>query len=161
MSEKEFWDIIAPLNPSILGFAFRLLNDQEKAKDIHQDTLEKLWKRRRKLKKEGNIKSLAMTITKNKCIDLIRLEGRYIDRSINELELHTKQDFESKDLIHQIKVRMKQLPTKQQMIIELKDFQGFSNSEIGAIMDMTVNNVRVNLSRARKFLTEQLRHEWQ
>ncbi len=161
MSEKEFWDLVSPLNPSILGFAIRLLHDPEKAKDVHQETLERLWTRRQTLNSERNIKSLAMIITKNKCIDMIRKQGRYVEQSIDEFHMHTQQDFESRDMVDQIKRRMKQLPTKQKMVIELKDFQGFSNEEIGEIMEMTVNTVRVNLSRARKYLTEQLKHEWQ
>jgi len=92
---------------------------------------------------------------------MIRRQGRYVEQSIDEFQMHTQQNFESRDMVDQIKRRMKQLPTKQQMVIELKDFQGFSNAEIGEIMEMTVNTVRVNLSRARKYLTEQLKHEWQ
>ncbi|OEK04884.1 RNA polymerase sigma factor [Roseivirga misakiensis] len=161
MSDREFWEIISPLNTSILGFAIRLLSDEEKAKDVHQDTLEKLWQKRKSLNKHKNIKSFAMTIAKNKCIDVMRREGRYIEQRMEDIQLLTNQDFETHDMIEQIKLRMKQLPTQQRMVIELKDFQGFGNEEIGEIMGMTVNNVRVNLSRGRKFLTEYFKHEWQ
>lgn len=161
MSEEQFWTIISPLNQSILGFAIRLLNNKESAKDVHQDTLEKLWQKRSSLKKEKNIRAFAMTIIKNKCIDVIRAQGRYQDHSIEDIELYSKQAYEDKDIIEHIKLKMKQLPTQQQMIIELKDFQGFGNEEIGEIMGMTVNNVRVNLSRGRKTLTKHFKHEWQ
>jgi RNA polymerase sigma-70 factor (ECF subfamily) len=42
------------------------------------------------------------------------------------------------------------LPENQKMVIHLRDIEGLGYDEIAEIMSMSLNNVRVNLSRARK-----------
>lgn len=161
MDQDQFWLMIGPLNKNLFGFAMRMLNDRQLAEDALQDVLEKLWKLRKRLDSNNNIKSFAMTVMKNKCIDLIRKEGRYIDSPDEHETLMTvESNYEQVDMLEQLKKRMNLLPTQQKLIVELKDFQGFSYEEIGEITQMSVNALRVNLSRARKKLTEPLRDEW-
>lgn len=161
MDQDQFWLMIGPLNKNLFGFAMRMLNDRQLAEDALQDVLEKLWKLRKRLDSNNNIKSFAMTVMKNKCIDLIRKEGRYIDSpDEHESKMTVESNYEQVDMLEQLKKRMNLLPTQQKLIVELKDFQGFSYEEIGEITRMSVNALRVNLSRARKKLTEPLRDEW-
>ncbi len=161
MDQHQFWLMIGPLNTSLFGFAMRMLNDRALAEDALQDVLEKLWKLRKRLDSNNNIKSFAMTVMKNKCIDLIRKEGRYIEASEEyESQMTVQSNYEQVDMLEQLKKRMNLLPTQQKLIVELKDFQGFSYEEIEEITQMSVNTLRVNLSRARKKLTEPLRDEW-
>jgi RNA polymerase sigma-70 factor (ECF subfamily) len=51
---------------------------------------------------------------------------------------------------------MKALPQAQQLIMHLRDIEGYDFESIGEILDMSENAVRVNLSRARKRIREQL-----
>lgn len=159
MDQDQFWKIIDPLQKSLFGFAIRMLGDRTWAEDAMQEVLEKLWKMRRELSPAGNPKSLAMTMMKNKCIDLMRKNGRYTEEDKAPMRVMETQ-YEHQDMIDQLKARMELLPTQQKLIVELKDFQGFSYEEIAEITDMNINALRVNLSRARKKLTEPLRHEW-
>jgi RNA polymerase sigma-70 factor (ECF subfamily) len=48
-----------------------------------------------------------------------------------------------------------QLSTLQQTIIRMKDIEGYELAEIAEITATPVENVRVNLSRARKKIREQ------
>lgn len=160
MDQDQFWLMIGPLNSNLFGFAMRMLNDRPLAEDALQDVLEKLWKMRKRLDSNNNVKSFAMTVMKNKCIDLIRKEGRYIESNEPEVQMTVESNYEHIDMIEQLKRRMPLLPTNQKLIVELKDFQGFSYEEIEEITQMSVNTLRVNLSRARKKLTEPLRDEW-
>ncbi|MCE7992316.1 MAG: sigma-70 family RNA polymerase sigma factor [Roseivirga sp.] len=160
MDQDQFWLMIGPLNSNLFGFALRMLNDRPLAEDALQDVLEKLWKMRKRLDSNNNIKSFAMTVMKNKCIDLIRKKGRYIESNEPEAYMTIESNYEHIDMIEQLKKRMNLLPTNQKLIVELKDFQGFSYEEIEEITQMSVNTLRVNLSRARKKLTEPLRDEW-
>ena len=68
-------------------------------------------------------------------------------------------DIERKELIQKIRNVVDQLPGKQKAIIELHDFQEFSHPEIADILDMEVNAVRVNLSRARAKIVAQFKKE--
>ena len=160
MNQVQFWEIVSPIKKPLYGFAIRMLNDTQDAEDALQDVLEKLWKMRRKLEPDRNIKSLSMTIMKNKCVDMIKLKGRYVSDEAPIKERTVYSSYEEIDMINQLKLQMEVLPTQQKLIVELKDFQGFSYEEISEITQLSVNTLRVNLSRARKKLTETLRDEW-
>ena len=159
MDQDQFWKIIDPLQRNLFGFAIRMLGDRTWAEDAMQEVLEKLWEMRKELSPARNPKSLAMTMMKNKCIDLMRRNGRYAEEDKAPLRV-TETQYEHHDLIDQLKARMELLPTQQKLIVELKDFQGFSYEEIAEITDMNINALRVNLSRARKKLTDPLRNDW-
>lgn len=160
MDQDQFWLVIRPMQSNLFGFAMRMLNDRPRAEDALQDVLEKLWRTRSKLDTSNNIKSFCMTMMKNKCIDMIRKEGRYIESTEHESAMTVESNYEQVDMIQHLKSRMNLLPTQQKLIIELKDFQGFSYEEIAEVTQMSVNTLRVTLSRARKKLTEPLKHEW-
>ncbi len=64
-----------------------------------------------------------------------------------------------KDTISHIRTAVAKLPIKQRTIIELHDFQEFSYDEIADVLDMEVNAVRVNLSRARAKIVAQFKKE--
>jgi len=159
MDQHEFWQIIDPLQKNLFGFAIRMLGDRSWAEDAMQDVLEKLWKMRKELSPTRNPKSLAMTMMKNKCIDLMRRNGKYTEAEKAPMQV-VESGYEHKDMLEQLRARMDQLPTQQKLIVELKDFQGFSYEEIAEITQLSINTLRVNLSRARKKLIEPLKDEW-
>jgi RNA polymerase sigma-70 factor (ECF subfamily) len=70
-----------------------------------------------------------------------------------------EQDFENNDLIRQIRIAMDNLPPKQKIILELRDFQDFDYEEIAKMMDMTVNAVRVTVARSRASISEKMKQE--
>ena len=51
------------------------------------------------------------------------------------------------------------LPESQKTVIELFDVLGFSQKEIAEILDITIDNVKVRLHRARKNLREILKNK--
>ena len=63
------------------------------------------------------------------------------------------------ELIANIRTFVDQLPGKQKVIVELHDFQDFSYEDIANMLDMEVNAVRVNLSRARARIAAKFRKE--
>lgn len=159
MDKDTFWKHINPLQEKLFRFSLSILKSREEAQDALHDVLEKLWHKRRQLSKERNIDSFAMKVMKNHCIDVLRKKGRmlYVDEKASTNVVFQK--YEQQDMIEFIKKRMELLPLQQKMIVELKDFQGFNYSEISDIMDIPITTLRVNLSRARKYLLKPIDHE--
>ena len=60
---------------------------------------------------------------------------------------------DSVSIIHQL---INKLPEKQRLVIQLRDIEQYSFEEIGKILDIKQTAIRVNLSRARKIIREQL-----
>lgn len=50
-----------------------------------------------------------------------------------------------------------ELPEKQQTILHLRDVEGYEFDTIAEVMEMECGTVRVNLSRARHYIKEQIK----
>ncbi len=60
------------------------------------------------------------------------------------------------DTMQQIKKLMSMLPEKQRQIMQLRDFDEFTYKEIADLLNIPMNHVKVNLSRARKTIRQAL-----
>lgn len=158
MTEKVFKENILPLNRKLLGFANRFMKDMDEAKDIVQEIYIKLWRMRSELDKYNSVEALAMRMTRNLCLDKIKLKktvplnGVVVEK---ETEMSDHQG-EIKIAATRAKQAIEELNEPQKTIMQLRDIQGYDYDEIGQILNMNVNTVRVNLSRARKKVREQL-----
>jgi RNA polymerase sigma factor (sigma-70 family) len=160
MNLQEFQDKVYPLKNKLFRFAKRMLDHTEEAEDIVQETFIRLWNRRDKLDEYRSVEALAMITTKNLCLDKIKARRYPVEnmenhrRFIENIAEETKADHS--DLIQGIHQAMKSLPEQQQMIVHLRDIEGYAFEEIAEIVDMNENAIRVALSRARKRIRELL-----
>ncbi len=157
MTKEEFHKEVIPSGEKMYRIACRLLENSEQAKDTLQDTFLKLWEKRNEIRKYSNIEAFAITVLKNKCLDKLRTKKHTVD--INYLKDGThksESNYESQESMTEIKKLIQKLPKQQKLIIEFRDIEGYSYEEIADILDMTVNNVRVNLSFARKKIKTEL-----
>lgn len=159
MDKTEFLEIIQPFKNKLYGFAMRLLNNPEDVQDAMQEVLMKLWIKRKNLQREKNIEALAMISMKNHCIDQLRKSRRNLP-VVERPHYNTETNHEHKDLMEQLKINMQSLPEQQKLMIELKDFQGYSYEEISEMLGVSVNTIRVNVSRGRKKMIKGLVKEW-
>jgi RNA polymerase sigma factor (sigma-70 family) len=160
MTGIEFEYFIERNKNRMYRFAFSILRNQEDAKDVVQEVVLKLWKKKMKLDRTNNIESFCMSTIKNYSLDVLRKknhENRFIT-NLNKGKTEN-QNFENIDLISKIKNELKNLTAQQRMAVELKDFQGYEYEEISEILQCSINAVRANVSRGRKRLYEIFREE--
>lgn len=160
MKEHTFLNIINPVKDKMYRLALRLLISKEAAEDATQEVILKLWSRKEKIKHYANVEAFAMTITKNYCLDQLKLK-----RNNNLRIVH--QNYENHDASLQTKVEVGDemewlqrivngLPEQQKMIFQLRDVEQYEYEEIAEIMEMNHTAIRVALSRARKSIRENL-----
>ena len=180
MKKAPFLNLLETLEPKLFGFAYRMLRDEEQVKDAMQELMLRLWKKRKELKENQNISSYAFKTLNNICIDTIRHNKRFVTESQflqNDLHPSSVENSlssrqkpgpngdhisiaqEHKELISRIKKAVSNLPQKQRTIIELHDFQEFSHKEIAEMLEIEINAVRTNLSRARAKIQAQFKKE--
>lgn len=161
MTTEAFKENILPLNRKLLGFANRFMKDLDDAKDVVQEIYFKLWNMRNDLDKYNSVEALAMRMTRNLCLDKIKLKKTVSlnsvvrEESTNELREEDKLS-EQKLAIRRVKQTIETLDEPQKSIIQLRDIEGYEYHEIAQILNMNVNTVRVSLSRARKKVREQM-----
>lgn len=158
MNLQEFTSKVVPLKNKLFRFAKRYLERPEEAEDIVQEVFIKLWTRREKLDEYRSVEALAMITTKNLCLDKIKSKRYPVDpiddhrRFLENLPEEQKKDYS--DEILMVRKAMKSLPRQQQMIVQLRDIEGYDFESIAEILEMNENAIRVNLSRARKRIRE-------
>jgi RNA polymerase sigma factor (sigma-70 family) len=160
MDTDRFKQDVLPLKNKLFRFASGLLNDREDARDAIQEVFEKLWKIRDELSRLNSLEAFAMKVTKNHCLDKIKSRRTVSLNPAGKLlyehnEYHnTERQLELKDSVVHIKKLMSALPEQQKMIMLLRDIEGYEYEEIEQVLEINLNTIRVNLSRARKKIRE-------
>lgn len=133
--------------------AYRILNNQMDAEDAVANVLCRLWTKRDKIKNLDEIDKILYTSVKNESIDLIRKKKRenlLIKEMMNNSISDSERTYLHKSKFEQINEIIFDLPETQKLILHLRMSEGYSLSKIADMVDMKVNTVEVNLSRARK-----------
>lgn len=159
MHQSQFKENILIHKDQMYRLALRILRNEEDAKDIVQDSLVKLWNKRKDLGEIRSYKSFALTIVRNDCIDLIRKRKPETNQQDN-LErsdgLNPEKQLDISDQLLKVKQIISQLNEQQRELIQLRDIEELDYDEISEITGLTVNTIRVNISRARKKIRQRM-----
>lgn len=149
------------MSNKLLRFAIQFTKNEEEAKDVIQDVFLKLWQKRQSLEKIDNLEAFAMRMTRNRCLDLFRSK-RSIPVDEDELKRHNeeKQDLQLEVELSETAVIIKKLignlPDLQKKVMLMRDIQQLDYEEIAEKTNLNINAIRVNLSRARKKVRDEL-----
>ncbi len=158
MNQNEFIKIINPFKDKVFRLAKRLLVSTEEAQDATQEIMVKLWTKNENLNTLNSVEAMAMTMTKNYCLDQLKskragnmsiIHSNYIDNDAS-----IQQKIEDKDSWTWVEKIMNQLPEQQKIIIQMRDIEQYEFEEIAKILGMNETAIRVALSRGRKIIRE-------
>ena len=162
MNLEAFQNRVMPAKNKLFRFALRFLGNEDEAKDIVQEVFIKVWNGREQMNEVQNWEAWCMRITKNLSLDRIRslsrrqtqsIEGEF---NIHQADLTPYETTEQKESMHSINLLIASLPEKQRQVIHLRDVEGYSYNEICEILELDLNQVKVNLFRARTAVREKL-----
>ncbi|MEL7122393.1 MAG: sigma-70 family RNA polymerase sigma factor [Bacteroidota bacterium] len=139
----------------LFRFAVSLLKDENEAEDVVQEVVIKLWKHRDRLDQINNLEAWSMKLTKNLSLDKMRSKHRRNESldaaySLSAKQKNPEQQLELNDTVQRLKSWMYKLPEKQRLVFQLRDIEGLSYNEISELLDMSLNQVKTNLFRARQ-----------
>ena len=158
MDLEQFKSDIIPLRQKLLSFASKMMENDDDAEDIVQETLIRLWNIREQLKDIANPAGFAMQTTKNICIDKLRSKKQMVEANdfyFGATENTPYSETEKENSMFIIKRIIENLPKLQKSIIEMRDIEGYELEEIAGITGTKIEAVTVNLSRARKKVREE------
>ena len=161
MTRDIFNDIIHNLNRKLFSIAFRIIKNQQEAEDAVQEVFMKMWMMKDKLDDYKDIEALAVTITRNDCIDRLR-KWKHFDSEKDGSELLNYDpspspydqlvNSENAEILNRI---IENLPPVYRDLIRLREINGLSYEEIALQNSMNINTIRVTLSRARRIIKEE------
>ena len=146
MTDREYNDCVTLYADNVYRFILKNLRREDDAKDVVQSAFEKLWKNR------GNVetvksKSYLFTIAYHQMIDHLRKMKRVTLRE------EFREETRIAAPVHQLKKALEEalsrLNETQRSLVLLKDYEGYSYSEIGQITGLNESQVKVYLHRAR------------
>lgn len=154
MDQQAFLRYINPLKDRIFRLSLRYLVSKDAAEDATQEVILKLWKIRKKLKNYDSPEAFAITITKNYCLDQLKLKNNNNLRIVhNNYESHNRSlqhQLEAKDELSIVSEIIQTLSEQEQTLIQLRDIEQMEYCEMAKIVKMKETAIRVALSRARK-----------
>lgn len=143
MTIEEYQNTAQRLRSRLTEQARHYLMDDDEADDAVQDALLRLWQMHERLKLP--IDGLAVVITRNICIDLLRRRHR-----IANIELADPLDNDSDhERIERLMSVVDTLPDFQQTLLRLRHMEGMEMEDLAKLLQMTEPAVRKALSRAR------------
>ena len=160
MNQLQFIAATTPFKDKLFRLAKRLLVSTEEAEDATQEVLVKLWCKNEGLNKFASLEAFAMTITKNYCLDQLRLKRTTNqrlehDNYVDQLPAVDKI-IEDKDSLDWVDRVINHLPDQQRIVIQMRDVEQYEFDEIAQIMDMNETAIRVALLRARKTIRQNM-----
>lgn len=161
MKKISFRDDVLPLKDVLFRLALRITLSREEAEDIVQDTLIKVWNKRESWQDLDSIEAFSLTVCRNLSLDRIKL-GSNNNASLDQSNadkpaatLNPLERMQQKDSIRIVKRIIDGLPEKQRSCIQLRDIEGKQYKEIAQILDISEDQVKVNIFRARQAVRQQ------
>lgn len=144
MTEKEYNVCVEKYSNRVFAYLVKNMQDSDSAKDVLQDSFVSLWNNREKVEKEKS-KSFLFTVAHNLMMNTFNYNKLRQQPIILE-ELVENRDFENKDFINYLTNLL--TPIMKECLL-LRDLEGFAYREIAQMMNITEENVKVNIFRAR------------
>jgi len=139
----------------LVGYAYRLLGDLERARDVVQDTFLRLCQQDR-AELDGRVKEWLFAVCRNRAIDSLRKERRMDALGDREPAAREPDRLEQRDEESRVLTRIRALPAREREILRLKFQEELSYRQISAVAEISVSNVGFLLHRAIRTLRCQL-----
>lgn len=162
---NNFRTLIELSSPKVYNTAFRILADEEEAKDVVQDTMVTIWQKLSKIKSAEVYKTWVYRIVVNKCLDQLRKKKRNPEFIADEkmwavlsdrIADGASSELENNETAGIIKMLTEKLSPKQKTVFVLSEIEELSSDEISEITGMSKTAIKANLHHARKSISEKI-----
>jgi RNA polymerase sigma-70 factor (ECF subfamily) len=162
-SQAAFAEIVSRYFQPVYRLVWRLTGGAADAEDIAQDAFVKLWKNPSQIREGAALKGWLMRVASNAVIDGSRRPRVSPLEDAPEPQDPQAQPDAPLDRAQAARLvdgRIAALPERQRLAISLVYFEGLSNIEAAAVMEVSIEAVESLLARARRSLKESLSAEW-
>lgn len=163
-NQAAFRQVVEEYQEYAFKLAFRIVCNEEDAKDVVQESFIKIWRSIGKYNPSTKFTTWMYKIVTNTAIDLYRMNARQHSIPLDEAnsivaladQETTQKNLDNKELSILIRKLAEGLPEKQRLVFVLRDLQGMDSQEVKEIMDMPATGIKSNLYHARKTVKEKI-----
>ncbi len=162
--EKAFRILVEKFQSYAFNLAFRLVLDEEDAKDIVQESFIRVWKHIHRYDQKIVFTTWLYKIVINLCYDNLKSTKRRNHMAMrladNQAILvsndNASENEDNKDLIRKIRKLSKSLTLKQRIVFVLRDLLELPIKEVSGILGLSEGSVKTNLYLARLNIRERI-----
>jgi RNA polymerase sigma-70 factor (family 1) len=160
--EEAFTEIYNRHWKLIYAHVYKMLRDEDEAKDIVQEVFGNLWIKAAFIKSNLNISGLLYIAARNKVFDLIeknKVRADYIGEIAAFLSdpVNTQlETIDEKRILEILEREIQKLPPKMREIFELSRKENLSHKEIAAKLNLSEQTVKKQVQNALKVIKPKL-----
>lgn len=148
---NRYWNVM-------YAHVYKMLRDEEEAKDVIQEIFSNLWLKASHIKSSHNLAGLLYTMARNRVFNLIeqdRVRSDYV-RSIaafaSQADSGAVEQVDEKQLMAVIEHEIQNLPLKMREIFELSRKDNLSHKEIANKLNLSYQTVKKQVQNALKII---------
>ncbi len=163
---KSFETLIGRYQKMAYNVAYRIMGNEEDAKDMTQEALIKVYRYLDKFRMDSSFSTWMYRIVMNTCKDHLRKKklkvtsiDKLIETSDGSMQVEIKDDKRtpeelliSKEVSNEVQNALQSVNEKNRIVVVLRDIKGFSYSEISEIIDVPVGTIKSRINRGRQEL---------
>lgn len=167
-NKSAFEEIVRRYEDRLYRLSFRMLGNHHDALDAVQEILLKLLAALPKFQGRSRFGTWLYRLAANTCLDIRRKRGRTSAESLDNALEHSpgstlsfldESGAESPDVYVEqlyrerlVRAALEQLPESQRRLLELRDLEDLSNTQVAEILGIEVGALKARLHRARQAL---------
>lgn len=160
MEIQEFIHCAEGLRGDLLQQARHLLDNDEDAEDVVQETLVKLWIARNRIEDCSKMRNMASVICRNVSLNMLRDANTSVPIENAEnisIQVDPLSQLEERETLRKLKQSILNLTDKQRAILKMRNVDNMSYSDIAKVLGTTESSVRGMISKARMELLKQMK----
>jgi RNA polymerase sigma-70 factor, ECF subfamily len=156
---SNFRKLIEISSPGAFSLAFRIVGDEDLARDIVQETMVTVWQKLNGLKSSQVYKTWMYRIVVNKCYDQLRKKKREPELHLDEhgwsilserIGQMPSASLENREIAEVIGMLTQKLSPTQKTVFILSEIEDLNADEIHEITGLGKSTIKANLFHARK-----------
>jgi RNA polymerase sigma-70 factor (ECF subfamily) len=162
--KDEFAEITRQCNQSLYRVAYAILKNESDAEDVVQTTYLKAYIHLSSFRKDSSFKTWITRILVNECNMQLRKKKKVFALDNSEALRQPSSNVNAMDLLYHQQLRhwleqaVLSLPEKYRMVYILREVNELSTEESAMALNLSEENIKVRLHRAKSLLRENLLH---
>ena len=169
-----FEELISAYERKAYNIAYRMMGNEEDAKDMAQEAFIKIYKSIQNFREESSFSTWLYRIVTNVCLDELRKRKKdklvplelsiETDKGTAIVELSAEREtpediYERVEKKQLIQNAISSLGEDYKTVIILRDIQGFGYEEIATMLNCSLGTIKSRINRARNQLKDKLRYQ--
>ncbi|MBU0640740.1 MAG: sigma-70 family RNA polymerase sigma factor [Planctomycetes bacterium] len=153
--------LIESVGRRAFAYAWQMLHNHEDALDAVQAAMVAVWRSRRRLNPERDVRAWFFCVLRNRCIDQLRTRrargpgAAAVEPAADAADDPAQRATRSEDQAR-LRLELECLPEQMREIILLRDYHDLSYAEIARVLEIPSGTVMSRLHRARATLRERM-----